>query len=82
MYDHTAERVAYLRHAERLAQLPRKRLAAEAAAAKKGRPPQGVGPRYRLAVARLLIALAARITPEKPPMPMFPLEVAQEASRG
>jgi hypothetical protein len=69
MYDYTAERVAYLMHEERLAQLPRKRLAAEAAAALKGRPPQGVGTRYRLAVARLLIALAARITPAAPGIP-------------
>jgi hypothetical protein len=69
MYDHTAERVAYLMHEERLAQLPRKRLVAEAAAAKKGRAPQGVGTRYRLAVARLLIALAARITPAAPGLP-------------
>ena len=35
MYDHTAERVAYLMHAERLAQAPRKRLAAEAEAANR-----------------------------------------------
>ena len=68
MYDHTAERVAYLMHAERLAQVPRKRLAAEAEAANR-RPPRGVGTRSRIAVARLLIALAARITPTAPGMP-------------
>jgi hypothetical protein len=68
MYDHTAERVAYLMHAERLAQATRKRLAAEAEAANR-RPPQGAGTRSRIAVARLLIALAARITPAAPGMP-------------
>ena len=68
MYDYTAERVAYLMHAERLAQLPRKLLAAEAEAANR-RPPRGVGTRSRIAVARLLIALAARITPAAPGIP-------------
>ena len=68
MYDHTAERVAYVMHEERLAQASRKRLAAEAEAAHR-RPPQGAGTRSRIAVARLLIALAARITPAAPGMP-------------
>ena len=68
MYDHTAERVAYLMHAERLAQASRKRLAAEAEAANR-RPARGAGTRSRIAVARLLIALAARITPAAPGMP-------------
>ena len=68
MYDHTAERVAYLMHAERLAQVPQKRLAAEAEAANR-RPPRSAGTRSRIAVARLLIALAARITPAAPGMP-------------
>jgi hypothetical protein len=68
MYDHTAERVAYVMHEERLAQASRKRLAAEAEAANR-RPPQGAGTRSRIAVARLLVALAARITPAAPGMP-------------
>jgi hypothetical protein len=68
MYDHTAERIAYLMHAERLAQMPRKRLAAEAEAANR-RQPRGAGRRSRIAVARLLIALAARITPAAPGIP-------------
>jgi hypothetical protein len=68
MYNYyTAERVAYLMHAERLAQASRKRLVAEAEAANR-RPPRGVGTRSRIAVARLLIALAARITPAAPDM--------------
>jgi hypothetical protein len=66
MYDHTAERVADLLHAERLAQVAQQRRIAEAEAATTWHRTQAVGERYRAAVARLLIALAKRITPVVP----------------
>lgn len=66
MYDHTTERVAYVMHDERLARVSRNLRVAEAEVATKRRHKQLVGERYRVVVARLLIALAKRITPLVP----------------
>ena len=62
MYDQNAERIAYLMQAERVARIPHNERIREAEAARRQ---QGrvIGERWRVAVARLLVALAQRITP-------------------
>jgi hypothetical protein len=63
MYDQNAERIADLMQAERLARIPHNERIREAEAARRRQHGRVLGERWRVAVARLLIALAQRITP-------------------
>jgi hypothetical protein len=62
MYDQTVERVAYLRHEERLARVSENVRLAEIQAERRHGRRSAFGA-YRQAAARALIALATRIAP-------------------
>ncbi len=62
MYDQIIERAAHQMHAERLARVQHNLRLQEAEAARR-RNGRVIGERWRVAIARFLIALAQRIAP-------------------